>query len=112
MMAPLFFPKGPIGHDIIRYFASLLRVVGMEDKGWDPTLNRVQSWKIYSLMQIKLPEDRFPAPDRTVCRLSPIFYNHIVEMDAPYEVLANFFASRFSSSATNRRSSSRWPRAS
>jgi hypothetical protein len=46
IMAPLFFPKDPIGHDIIRYFASLLRVVGMEDKGWDPTLNRVQSWKI------------------------------------------------------------------
>src|SRR5689334_11599848 len=27
VMAPLFFPDDPIGHDIIRYFASLLRVL-------------------------------------------------------------------------------------
>ncbi len=42
-----------------------------------------------SLMQINLPADRFPTPDLTVFRLGLVFYNHIVEMDAPYEVLTN-----------------------
>lgn len=37
-LTPLFFPKDPISHDIVRYFASLLRIVGMEDAGWDPHL--------------------------------------------------------------------------
>ena len=61
IMAPRFFPKDPIGHDIIRCFASLLRVVGMEDKGWDPYAeSRAVLEDINSLMQIKLPEDRFP----------------------------------------------------
>jgi hypothetical protein len=60
IMAPLFFPKDPIGHNIIRYFASLLRVVGMEDKGLGPYAeSRAVLEDINSLMQIKLPEDRF-----------------------------------------------------
>jgi|GEM_PF-6557407 len=37
-MAPLFLPADPVSNDIIKYFASLLRIVGMEDKGWDPYL--------------------------------------------------------------------------
>lgn len=90
VMTPLFFPKDPIGHDIIRYFASLLRVVGMEDKGWDPYAeSRAILDDLNSLMQIDLPTDRFPAPARTIFRLGLVFYNHIVEMDAPYEVLTN-----------------------
>lgn len=90
VMTPLFFPKDPIGHDIIRYFASLLRVVGMEDKGWDPYAeSRAILEDINSLMQISLPEDNFPSPDITIFRLGLVFYNHIVEMDAPYEVLTN-----------------------
>ena len=36
LMTPLFFPDHPAGPDIVRYFASLLRIVGMEDKGWEP----------------------------------------------------------------------------
>lgn len=35
-LEPIFLPPDPISNDIIRYFASLLRVVGMEDRGWDP----------------------------------------------------------------------------
>ena len=58
----------------------------MEDKGWDPYAeSRAVLEDINSLMQIKLPEDRFPAPDCPDCRvfrLSMICYNHIVEMDA------------------------------
>ena len=36
MMAPVFFPDEPTKPDIIQLFASLLRVLGVEDKGWDP----------------------------------------------------------------------------
>ena len=80
-MTPLFFPKDPIGHDIIRYFKSSLRVVGMKDKGWDLYAeSRAILEDINSLMQIDLPEDRFPAADLTTFRLGLLFYNHIVEM--------------------------------
>src|SRR5581483_9085540 len=44
---------------------------------------------INSLMKIDLPEARFPDPTHTTFRLGLLFYNHIVEMDAPYEVLTN-----------------------
>lgn len=90
VMAPLFFPQDPISYDIIRYFASLLRVVGAEDKGWDPYAeSRAILEDLNSLMKIDLPEDRFPSAITTTFRLGLIFYNHIVEMDAPYEVLTN-----------------------
>ena len=35
-LKPLFFPDDPAGNDIVNYFASLLRVVGMEDAGGIP----------------------------------------------------------------------------
>ena len=36
ILEPLFLPDDPVSHDIINYFASLLRVFGMEASGWDP----------------------------------------------------------------------------
>lgn len=90
ILQPLFLPKDPVGPDIIRYFASLLRVVGMEDRGWDPYQeSRAVIDDLYALMQIKLPRTRFPDNQLTAWRVGLLFYNHIVEMDAPYEVLAN-----------------------
>jgi hypothetical protein len=90
IMDPLFFPEDPISHDIIRYFASLLRIVGAEDKGWDPYAeSRAILEDINSLMKIELPSERFSEPTLTIFRLGLIFYNHIVEMDATYEVLTN-----------------------
>ena len=50
ILKPLFLPDDPVSHDIINYFASLLRVFGMEDVGWDPyaesraTLNDLNSF--------------------------------------------------------------------
>ncbi|OGA54976.1 MAG: hypothetical protein A3F74_17525 [Betaproteobacteria bacterium RIFCSPLOWO2_12_FULL_62_58] len=32
----IYIPADPVSNDIIRYFASLLRALGMEDQGWDP----------------------------------------------------------------------------
>ena len=36
IMFPIFFPEEPTKPDIKLLFSSLLRVLGMEDKGWDP----------------------------------------------------------------------------
>lgn len=95
LMEPLFFPEDPTGPDIIRLFASLLRIVGMEDKGWDPYIeSRGVLNDLNALMQIELPDEKFPQKFSTVWRLGLLFYNHIVEMDAPYEVLANLLRFR------------------
>src|SRR5712692_1401344 len=95
LMAPLFFPDDPAGPDIVRYFASLLRIVGMEDKGWDPYMeSRALLDDLYALMQSDLPEDKFQDRKLTTWRLALLFYNHIVEMDAPYEVLTNLLRFR------------------
>ena len=60
LLTPLFFPDDPAGHDIVRYFASLLRIVGMEDKGWDPYVeSRAVLEDLNALMQLDLPEDKF-----------------------------------------------------
>jgi hypothetical protein len=94
-LTPLFLPEDPISHDIIRYFASLLRIVGMEDAGWDPHLeSRALLDDLNSLLQIELPKDRFTDSDLTTWRLGLLFYSHIVEMDAPYEVLTNLLRFR------------------
>jgi hypothetical protein len=95
MLAPAFFPDDPTQPDIIQLFASLLRVVGMEDKGWDPySESRAVLDDLYSLMQIDLPEDKFKDKGLTNWRLGLLFYTHIVEMSAPYEVLTNLLRYR------------------
>jgi hypothetical protein len=95
LMAPLFFPDDPVGPDIVRYFASLLRIVGMEDKGWDPyEESRAMLDDINALMQSNMDENKFRDKDLTKWRLGLLFYSHIVEMDAPYEVLANLLRFR------------------
>ena len=66
LMAPLFFPDDPVGPDIVRYFASLLRIVGMEDKGWDPyEESRAMLDDINALMQSNLDENKFRDKDLT-----------------------------------------------
>jgi hypothetical protein len=94
-MTPLFFPERPTEPDIIQLFASLLRIVGMEDGGWDPyTESRAVLEDLNRLMQIPLPEDRFADQELTAWRLGLLFYNHVVEMSAPYDVLANLLRFR------------------
>ena len=67
ILKPVFIPSVPFRDDVIRYFASLLRVLGAEDRGWDPygesegTLNDINR-----LMKLSLPADQFPDADATV----------------------------------------------
>jgi hypothetical protein len=95
ILRPLFLPEETVSNDIIRYFASLLRVLGMEDKGWDPYAESRQILNdLNRLMNIRLPKKNFPDGERTTWRLGLLLYAHIVEMDAPYEVLANLLRFR------------------
>jgi len=62
----------------------------MEDRGWDPYAeSRAVLDDINGLFEVNLPEAIFPQPDRTTWRLGLLLYSHIVEMDAPYEVMTN-----------------------
>jgi hypothetical protein len=89
-LKPVFLPDDPISDDIIRYFSSLLRVLGMEDRGWDPYAeSRAVLNDINSFFKIELPNAHFAESDKTPWRLGLLLYSHIVEMDAPYEVLTN-----------------------
>lgn len=94
-LEPLFLPDDPISNDIVRYFASLLRVLGMEDKGWDPYAeSRNILNDLNRLMKISLPNKKFPEVKKTMWRLGLLLYSHIVEMDAPYEVITNLLRFR------------------
>ncbi len=95
ILKPLFLPDDPVSNNIVNYFASLLRIVGMEDKGWDPYLeSRAVLEDLNGVLQADLPEDKFPDRDLTVWRMGLLMYGHIVEMDAPYEVLTNLLRFR------------------
>jgi hypothetical protein len=88
LLMPLFRPRQ--GRDIIDFFASFLRIVGMEDGGWDPYAeSRLVLQDLNSLLKIELPADRFTDPIASRWRLGLLFYSHLVEMDAIYEVIAN-----------------------
>jgi hypothetical protein len=95
VLGPLFLPADPVSNDIIRYFASLLRIVGMEDKGWDPYLeSRAIIHDLDAILQSELPENKFPDRQLTTWRMGLLMYSHMVEMDAPYEVLTNLLRFR------------------
>ena len=95
ILEPLFLPDDPVSNDIVRYLASLLRALGMEDKGWDPYAeSRNILNDLNRLMKVKLPKKKFPDGERTMWRLGLLLYAHIVEMDAPYEVMTNLLRFR------------------
>ena len=95
LLKPLFLPKDPVSNDIVQYFASLLRIVGMEDKGWDPYLeSRGILEDLNAILQTEHADNIFPDKDFTMWRMGLLMYSHIVEMDAPYEVIANLLRFR------------------
>ena len=90
ILKPLFLPDDPTSNDIIKYFASLLRVLGMEDGGWDPySESRAVLEDINSFFKLDLPEEYYKDISRSHFRMRLVMYSHTVEMDAPYEVLTN-----------------------
>ncbi|SFO38071.1 hypothetical protein SAMN04488056_105112 [Cohaesibacter marisflavi] len=90
ILKPLFFPHPEIQGDVVCYFASLLRMLGIEDKGWDPYAESKSILDdLNRLMKTGIPEE-----EKTPWRLGLLLYCHIVEMDAPYDVLANLLRYR------------------
>ena len=66
ILKPLFLPDDPVSKDIINYFASLLRVSGAEDGGWDPYAeSRATIEDLNSFFKIALPRDLVPDPNAT-----------------------------------------------
>lgn len=95
LLHPLFLPDDPISNDIVQYFASVLRIVGMEDKGWDPYFeSRAILEDLNAILQYDHLADIFPNNDFTMWRMGLLMYSHIVEMDAPYEVITNLLRFR------------------
>lgn len=89
-LQPLFFPADPTGHDIIRYFSSILRLAGMEDRGWDPYQESGAVLEdLHALGKIEYSSDQLNDRDKTKWRLGLLFYQHAIEMNAPYEVITN-----------------------
>jgi hypothetical protein len=94
-MQPLFFPEKPTEPDIMQLFSALLRTGGMEDAGWDPYgESKLLLDDLLALMKVTLPDTKFSEPEKTAWRLALLFYNHIIEMSAPYEVLLNLLRYR------------------
>jgi|SRR5208337_1848060 len=70
-LKPVFLPGDPVKNDIICYFASLLRVLGMEDGGWDPYAeSRGVLNDINSFFELELPKEHFKEPHKTSWRLA------------------------------------------
>ena len=67
----------------------------MEDRGWDPYAeSRATFQDLDSFFEIDLPNTLVPDPKATHWRIGLFQYSHIVEMDAPYEVLTNLLRFR------------------
>ena len=96
ILNPLFW------HDdfyrIDRFFelvCTMIRASGMKDTGWEShyeSLAFLNDFK--ALGEIDLPQEKFLSPAQTRTRLALISYCHLIEMNLPYELLANLLRLR------------------
>jgi hypothetical protein len=77
-------------HRMFEWACTMVRVTGMADAGWDSYIeSQALLQDITNLMTLELPVEKFPSPSHTHARLALIAYSHMIEMDAPYDLLAN-----------------------
>jgi hypothetical protein len=77
-------------HRMFEWACMMVRVTGMKDAGWDSYIESQELLQdISNLMAIQLPAEKFSSPSNTHARLALIAYSHMIEMNAPYEFLAN-----------------------
>ena len=92
ILMPLFNPQGI---DVFQFACSLIRVGGMQSAGWDPLEESIETLDdLTKLMQLELEPGQFKDCLKTRWRLFLISYVHLVEMDAPYDILANLLRVR------------------
>jgi hypothetical protein len=90
LLTPLFSQHERV--DTTEYVLALIRAGGMQDAGWDPLEeSRAFVNDLAGLIQSDDPAGRFTDPETTSWRLALVAYAHLVEMDAPYDMLANLF---------------------
>jgi len=80
---------------LFEWGCTLVRAAGLQDTGWDShdeSLALLEDLK--NLQEMDLPTERFAAPLHTQARLALISYCHVIEMDFPYELLANLLRLR------------------
>jgi hypothetical protein len=72
-----------------------VRVTSLKITGWDSYLESITLLEeLTYLTQLDLPEDHFPHPKNTQARLAVLSYGHMIEMNGPYELLANLLRLR------------------
>lgn len=77
-------------HRMFEWACTMLRVTGRKDAGWDSYIESQELLQdITNLMSLELPADQFSKPSNTYARLALIAYSHMIEMNAPYEFVAN-----------------------
>lgn len=87
LLTPLFDTKDVSAYE---YACCLLRVGGLQDAGWDPLLeSKAMFDDTIALANMGLPHDTFHDVAKTQIRFLLIGYAHLIEMDAPYNVIAN-----------------------
>lgn len=74
---------------------TLVRADGMKDTGWDSYYESLTLLEDLSNLQLlELPSEKFPHPENTRARLALISYCHVIEMNLPYDLLANLLRLR------------------
>ena len=73
----------------------MVRASGMKNTGWESHYESLSFLKDFkALGEIDLPADKFPDQAQTRTRLALISYCHVIEMNLPYELLANLLRLR------------------
>lgn len=87
VLLPLFDQKVV---DPVDFVATLVRACGLETSPMDPLAeSRATLRDLEAFSDNPLSADKFTDPNRTAWRLALLAYAHIVEMSAPYNVIAN-----------------------
>lgn len=96
ILNPLFWHSDFYRIDKLFEFAcTLVRASGMKDTGWESYYESIAFLEDFkALGEIDLPSGRFPYPKRTRVRLALVSYCHVIEMNLPYELLANLLRLR------------------
>lgn len=96
ILNPLFWHKDFNRVDrMFEWVCTLVRAAGLKDIGWDSYNESLELLAdLTHLQEIALPTERFRSPMHTRIRLHLIAYCHAIEMNFPYELLANLLRLR------------------
>ncbi len=76
--------------DPLEYACALLRIGGLEDQGWDTLPESFETLRDFTLLaHSELPAEQFRDIEKTRLRLHLVSYAHLIECDAPYDIIAN-----------------------